>query len=188
MTIFEGTLLALFTSVLAGGGYLIKRKIERRPQIEELEYQERLLKLKDSLSKNEGITTEVKHLTQQAFSNPHSRQRGTIRFHKDLEERLEKASTQADMNEVAMEAARRARESLDDFEERIVDALGSERKGPFRDASKAWRVYAEQQANFVASEYHGGSIVPLIAYTEMYHLAEQRYEQLELIWQEIQAE
>ncbi len=188
MTLFEGILLALFTTALAGAGYLFKRIIERRPQIEELEYQERLLKLKESLSKNEGVTPEVKRLTQQALSSSDDSKKSNVRFHKDLEERLNKATTQSEMNEVAMEAARRARESLDDLEERIVDVLDSDRKGNFREALKAWRVYAECQANFIASEYHGGSILPLIAYTEMYHLAEQRYEQLQAIWEELHAE
>ena len=188
MTLFEGILLALLTSVLAGGGYLLKRNIERRPEIEDLEYQERLLKLKQLLSKDEGVTSEVKQLTHEALSSPSSASTKNIKFHKDLEERLDKATTQSEMNEVAMEAARRAREAIDDFEERIVDALSQERKGYFRDAAKAWRTYAQEQANFVASEYHGGSIVPVIAYTEMYHLAEQRYEQLQSILQEITAE
>ena len=46
MTFLEQIFLTLFIATLAILGYFAKRHIERRPQIEELEYQERLLRLK----------------------------------------------------------------------------------------------------------------------------------------------
>jgi uncharacterized protein YecT (DUF1311 family) len=186
MTLLEQILLTLFIATLAVLGYFIKRQIERRPQLEELEHQERLLRLKQILVESPQITAQVKSLTKEALSTHRKSSSSRPRLHHDLEERLDSTTTQAEMNEISMEAARRAREAIDDLEERIVDALPSHRKQYFRDAARAWRQYAEEYANFAASEYEGGSLSPFIANIEMYGLAKTRFEALESLFHEIQ--
>ena len=72
------------------------------------------------------------------------------------------AQTQAEMNDCAGRAYKVADATLNQVYGKLIAMLDSEEKAQLKDAQNAWLKYRDANCEFVADQYKGGSMRPMI--------------------------
>ena len=72
------------------------------------------------------------------------------------------ANTQAEMNICAGKEYKTADDALNRVYQQLVTKLGTEEKAHLKDVETAWIKYRDSDCEFVADQYKGGSIRPMI--------------------------
>jgi len=93
---------------------------------------------------------------------------------KRLEERLDKATTQVDMNEKAGELARHWDSRLAGVEKKLEEKMNKSERREFRRSKKRWRTYRSKEVALRTNFFEGGSIQPLIAEGAYSEITEHR--------------
>ena len=73
-----------------------------------------------------------------------------------------KANTQAEMNDCAGREYKGADATLNQVYRQLVAKLDDEEKSELKDAQTAWLKYRDANCDFVADQYKGGTIRPMI--------------------------
>lgn len=86
----------------------------------------------------------------------------------------EDAKTTAGMLDCASRRYSNADEELNLVYKQLMSKLAAERRGPLRDAQKAWIEFRDKNAAFVASDVEGGSLYPVIEAAELTEMTKRR--------------
>jgi len=86
--------------------------------------------------------------------------------------------TQFDMNQCAGKAYRAADETMNQVYGKLFSMLNDDEKAQLREAQLAWLKYRDTNCEFVADEYKGGSIRPLIQATCLADMTKKRTTEL----------
>jgi uncharacterized protein YecT (DUF1311 family) len=91
------------------------------------------------------------------------------------------AQTQASMNAQARSEFEKADTELNKTYEALLKKLpDAQNKQDLKASQRAWLVFRDAEAAFVANQANGGSIAPTIRYETMTQLTQQRIKQLKL--------
>ncbi len=156
--------------ILGGVGtaiwFFLRRKAEQAPVFENIQKAEKLLSLRKELD-NTNITVEdLKNLEDALMGRAEVARELSITYENEAQQvreiELNDAMTQLEMNAAAAHAYRKAERKLDTVIEQIKEFFSPEECELFDKANNAWRLYQQENADFLASRYEGGSIQPLI--------------------------
>jgi uncharacterized protein YecT (DUF1311 family) len=86
--------------------------------------------------------------------------------------------TQFDMNQCAGKAFRAADATMNQVYRRLVLMLDEDEKAQLKEAQTAWLKYRDTNCEFVADQYKGGSIRPLIKATCLGDMTKRRTTEL----------
>lgn len=89
------------------------------------------------------------------------------------------AQTQLEMNMAASEEFKIADKQLNLTYNKLIKLLEPKEKSQLVDVQKSWIKYKEAHCKFEADQYEGGSIQPLIWYSCLQKITEQRNEYLQ---------
>lgn len=156
--------------LLGGAGTAIwffwRRKAEQAPVFENIQKAEKLLSLRKELDNTNYTIGDLKSLEDALMGRAAVAKELGITYEQEAQEvreiEMNAAMTQAEMNIVAAEAYRKAQRKLDKTIEEMKVYFSPEECARFEKANHAWRTYQQIHADFVASQYEGGSIQPLI--------------------------
>lgn len=182
-TAIEKLLFVLLGAAISAGGFLAKRRLQGSHADETLDRKQKVLAIHDALVKQGLGATDLASIERSLLgsadtSTPRSKDRRAGATD-ELLDALMNAKTQAEMNQISAERARRADFELEQALERLrgktITAIL-----PMIDAvQKAWLEYRRQQVEFVGDQYEGGSIQPLIRNSEYESLTRRRIAEVE---------
>ena len=156
--------------LLGGAGTAIwffwRRKAEQAPVFENIQKAEKLLSLRKELDNTNYTVADLKTLEDALMGRAEVAKELSVTYEQEAQQvreiEMNTAMTQAEMNIVAAEAYRKAQRKLDQTIEEMKVYFSPEECARFDKANQAWRTYQKIHADFVASQYDGGSIQPLI--------------------------
>ena len=181
---------------LAGGlvigpiGYLLKRRIERRSDQEDLELAERLLKIDRELKDQRLTTDELRKLQltlRRGQANTAAPSATVELIETSTAARPEKIITQAELNESSYEDFEVAELEMQQALRRLQSILDSESLAELGASQATWKEYRDKQVSFAGGFYRGGSIVPLIRNSEAAALTNARVKDLKAVYEELQS-
>ncbi|SBT60919.1 Uncharacterized protein conserved in bacteria [Plesiomonas shigelloides] len=180
---FEKILLVLLGILLSAIGYLIKRKIENRPQIESLDKHKKLLDIHKQMNE-QGIDIEgLKELEAKLTGKAAAIQRNAIALQSTsvplIGENQAEEITQSELNSraaLSFESAKVRMHEVFSQLERKVDSVKSQ---SLMNSQTEWNNYSVSQAEAAAATYQGGSIYPLIYFSELESLTNERTARLQ---------
>lgn len=176
--ILEKIGLIVLGGILTGVGYLLKRRIERKPVFDAIEKHQKLLSLTKEMRDQKVSLSELKRL-EEAILN---KEKATEHYTQTIKEELKidvafenkEFITQAEMNEQAYQSFKRADEKLRTVLKSTESYLDKTELELLKKAQDAWEVFREEQAEFASNQYKGGSIQSLIYYSELERLTVER--------------
>lgn len=169
--------------LLSAIGYLIKRKIENRPQIESLDKHKKLLDIHKQMNE-QGIDIEgLKELEAKLTGKAAAIQRNAIALQSTsvplIGENQAEEITQSELNSraaLSFESAKVRMHEVFSQLERKVDSVKSQ---SLMNSQTEWNNYSVSQAEAAAATYQGGSIYPLIYFSELESLTNERTARLQ---------
>lgn len=183
MDIAEKIGLVLVGVFISAFGYLIKRKIENKPQLETLDKHKKLLDIHKQMN-DQGIdVTGLKQLEAMIIGKSEAIQTNNRVLQAEasplIEENESEDLTQLELNnraakrlEVAKEKMQRAIAGIDS---RVCDSVSQS----LMNSQTEWESYSISQARAASSRYQGGSIYPLIYVSELESLTNERTARLQ---------
>ncbi len=170
--------------------YIIKRYIEDRGAHEALDKQKKLLDIHKQMNEQELDTVLLKDFENILLGKSKVITAKVIELQQEAQSHFESSdtpefSTQADMNQYAMQSCEsaeiRMQEVIDDIDSRIEDY---ERQALIMNSQEEWARYSKSQAESAASICTGGTIYPVLYYGELKSLVNERTARLqaELGW------
>jgi uncharacterized protein YecT (DUF1311 family) len=166
---------AAATGLVAGIGFLIKRRIGRDDPVERFIAQhERMLKL------NPGSPAPLPPADRSRLEQV-LRELNAGKRSEEQSNAPDRLMTQAEMNQLAAQEAERELIQV----RRLIDRLRMKLRdedGPVLDeAQSAWERYVDVQARLAAQSFEGGSIMPTIYHSERAALARDRNSHLQRV-------
>ncbi|WMS93012.1 lysozyme inhibitor LprI family protein [Pseudoalteromonas sp. HL-AS1] len=183
MNITEKFGLVLLGVVISVIGYLFKRKIESKPQLETLDKQKKLLDIHKQMNeqridinglkqleamitgKSEAILTKNRAL--QAEASPL------------IEENESEDFTQLELNNRAAKRLEVAKEKMQRAIAGIDSRVGDFVSQSLMNSQTEWESYSISQAEAASARYQGGSIYPFIYASELESLTNERTARLQ---------
>lgn len=168
--------------------YFAKRKIERRPEHEDLEIKERLLKINRELNDQNLTPDDLKQLDTILFA----KLKGRISVG-EAEHRValithsasSRPITQTEMNQASYDEAEKANLKLQQALRRLSAVLSPENAKRLEETQTAWHAFREKQIVLAGSFYGGGSMQLLIHNVEAQALTEARAKELRSLYEEL---
>jgi uncharacterized protein YecT (DUF1311 family) len=162
----EKIALVVVGALLAGGGYLIKRRIEKKPVIDEIDRRQKLLALNKELAQQKISLQDLDRLEALLLRKT----KAAESFAQSLKAEVDAVTdakgkeflTQAEMNQRAFDSYQVADSKLRVAIASLAPMLSHEERHALGEAQAAWELYRDAQAQFAAKQFEGGSIAPLI--------------------------
>ena len=156
--------------ILGGMGTAIwffwRRKAEKTPVFENIQKAEKLLTLRKNLDNTNYSIDDLKNLEDALMGRADAAKELSVSFEKQADTirkiELSRDMTQSEMNMVAGQAYERVEMKLDTIITELKKYLSPKEISKLDETNAVWRKYLEQHADFVSSQYEGGSIQPLI--------------------------
>lgn len=165
-------------AVVAGVGYLLKRWIERRPVFDEIEKQHKLLSLSKEMREQRVSLADLKKLEEAILNKSKVIGQYVTSIKKEIEVELQLNNkefiTQVEMNERACHEFNRADDKLKSIIRSLESHLDKTEIESLRKSQDSWEIFRKKQAEFTEVQYKGGSIQPLIYYSELERLTIER--------------
>lgn len=143
-----------------------RRKAEQAPVFENIQKAEKLLSLRKELDNTNYTIEDLKGLEDALMGRAEIAKELSITYEQEAQQirviEMNTAMTQLEMNIVSGQAYRRAERKLDEIIQQMKSFYSPEQNAQFDKVNGAWRTYQQLHAEFVASQYKGGSIQPLI--------------------------
>jgi uncharacterized protein YecT (DUF1311 family) len=143
-----------------------RRRVERKPVFENIEKAHKLVALKKELDGTNSTLEDLKSLEDalmgrgevaKALAGSYEQEANELR---QLQQKS--ALTQAEMNFAAAQAYKRSTQKLESVIAGLKEYYSPQEIERFEDTQKAWLTYRDKHAAFLAAQYEGGSIQPLI--------------------------
>ena len=156
--------------LLGGAGtalwFFWRRRAEQAPVFENIQKAEKLLSLQKELDNTNYTVEDLKNLENALMGRAEVAKELSISFEQEAKEireiEFKDAMTQNEMNIVAGQAYERAEHKLERIIVEMKEFYSPEECARLDEANEAWRIYQRKHADFLASQYEGGSIQPLI--------------------------
>ncbi|SRR5260221_266145 len=143
-----------------------RRRVERKPVFENIEKAHKLVALKKELVGTNSTLEDLKSLEDALMGRGEVAKALAVSYEQEANELRElqqkSALTQAEMNFAAAQAYERSAQKLEYVIVGLKEYYSPEEIERFEDAQKAWLAYRDKHAAFLAAQYAGGSIQPLI--------------------------
>jgi uncharacterized protein YecT (DUF1311 family) len=183
MDILEKIGFVLLGALVSGFAYLIKRKIESKPQIEALDKHKKILDIHKQMN-DQGIDIEgLRILEAKLVGKSEAIRNNTIILQKEsvplIYENEAEDLNQAELNERAGENFERAKDRMQKVIAAIDSRVDDSRSQSLMNSQMEWESYSVSQAQAVASSYDGGSIYNLIYLSELESLTNERTARLQ---------
>lgn len=164
--ILKDTVLLLLGGIGTAVWFFWRRKTEQAPVFENIQKAEKLLSLHKKLDNTNYTVEDLRSLEDALMGRAEVAKKLSITYEQEAQQireiEMNSAMTQTEMNIAAAQAYRRAEQKLDVIIEQMKTFFSPEKCAHFDKANQAWRTYQQIHTNFVASQYEGGSIQPLI--------------------------
>ena len=183
MDIIEKIGLVALGAIISTIVYLIKRKIENKPQMESLEKHKKVLDIHKQMNDQGLGVEELKSLEIILTGKEEAIQSNTTILQKESKSIFNKNEpgilTQMQLNARAEENYEKAQENLQnvigDIDARVNDA----RSQSLLSGQHEWQKYSISQAKAAAALYEGGSMYSLIYLSELESLTNERTARLQ---------
>jgi uncharacterized protein YecT (DUF1311 family) len=163
---------------ISGIGYLIKRSIEKRSNVETLERRKKVLEIHKQMNEQGLDFPNLLKLESQLVSKQKSIAKNTLEFEQNskslVNSQSEESLTQNELNARASQKFEDAKAKLQIILEQLSSKLGKSEKEALKKSQRAWEEYSIEQAFSASSSYSQGSIYPLIYFSELESLTLER--------------
>lgn len=180
----EKVVLIIVGVLISGVGYMIKRVIEKKPGSELLEKHKKLLEINKQMTEQQVTVDDLKKLEAALTGKSEAIAIHTKSIEKDATPLLEvngtATLTQSEMNVVASSNFEMAKDRMNSILYEIVSELDGEEKKALLEAQRAWESYCLEQAEAAAISYQGGTIYPVIFFSEMESITVERAARLQV--------
>ncbi|MDO6612280.1 lysozyme inhibitor LprI family protein [Shewanella sp. 1_MG-2023] len=164
--------------IISAVAYLLKRKIESKPDLELLDKHQKVLDVHKKMSEQgldiQSLNTFGQMLTAKSASVQNHIQGLQTESATYLVSSPSEHVTQLEMNQQALESFTRSSEKMSNIYDELKNKLDSDQIPLYESSQSSWLKYSKEQALAVASMYRGGSIYPLIYHTELETLVHER--------------
>lgn len=176
-------------AVLGALGYMLRRRFERKPTIEALDIQAKVLSISKEM-RAQGLTPQdLSNLEKELTEKPRAIQRHTEELEQATRPVLEKPKgeflTQFEMNARASDNLETAKIRMEHVLNELEPLLDQAELAALQKAHTAWESYSVEQAEAAAVSYRGGTIFPLIFLSELERLTVDRTARLQADLDEI---
>lgn len=180
---FEKSLLLILGALVGAMSFMIKRRLERKPTLEALDVQARILAVHKEM-KAQGLTKEdLSNLEIELITKPRAVQRFTGELEQATHPLLEATEghflSQAEMNIRASNNLDIAKLKMDHILDELKLLLDAPEHEALLKAQLAWESYCVEQAEATAVSYRGGTIYSLIYLAEIERLTVERTARLQ---------
>lgn len=183
MEIIEKIGLVLIGVAISAIGYFFKRKIENRPQIEEIDKHKKLLDIHKQMNEQGVDIADLKQLEAMITGKAAAIQSNAIILQAESTPLIENDDTedltQLELNERADRRLEIAREKMQQAIAGIDSRVGDFESQSLMNSQLEWKRYSISQAEAAASSYRDGSIYPLIYASELESLTNERTARLQ---------
>ncbi len=167
----EKIIYILVGLLISSFGYLIKRLVEKKSEVEHLERRRNVLEIHKQM-KDQGLELEdLLKLESQLTGKQNLISKNKEEYQKEalplLSEDEEHNLTQAELNERASQKFEKAKENLQIILKELSSKLDKPEQEALKKAQQAWEEYSIEQAFSASSSYRDGSIYNLIYLTEL---------------------
>jgi uncharacterized protein YecT (DUF1311 family) len=181
--VLEKALLIILGALIGALGYVLKRRFERKPTLETLDVQAKLLSINKEM-KAQGLTPEdLSNLEKELTAKPQAAQKYVEELEQAALPLLEKSEgeflSQAEMNIRASNNLDAAKLKMSHALSELQSLVDATERDALMSAQSAWESYCVQQADAAAISYRGGSIYPLIYLSELERLTVDRTARLQ---------
>jgi uncharacterized protein YecT (DUF1311 family) len=181
--------------VLGGIGTAIwffwRRKAEQKPVFENIQKAEKLLSLHKELDKTNYTIEDLKNLEHALMGRAEVAKKLGESYAQHAEDlrRIEssKAMTQSELNILASQTYQRSERRLESVVAELKEYYSPDEISRFDETNKAWLDYRSKYAEFIASQYKGGSIQPLIYASILESLTISRIVEIEAEFKNLKA-
>ena len=178
MDIVNKILFVIIGISISGIGYLIKRLIEKRSNVETLERRKNVLEIHKQM-KDQGLEIpDLLKLESQLVSKQKSIAKNTQEYEQEskplVNSQSEESLTQNELNERANQKFEDAKAKLQIILEQLLSKLDKTEKEALKKSQRTWEEYSIEQAFSASSSYRQGSIYPLIYFSELESLTLER--------------
>jgi uncharacterized protein YecT (DUF1311 family) len=164
--------------IISAVAYLLKRKIESKPDLELLDKHQKVLDVHKKMSEQgldiQSLNTFGQMLTAKSVSVQSHVQGLQTESATYLVSSPNEHVTQLEMNQQALESFTRSSVKMSNIYDELKNKLYSDQIPLYESSQSSWLKYSKEQALAVASMYRGGSIYPLIYHTELETLVHER--------------
>ena len=183
MDIAEKIGLILLGVVLSAIGYLIKRQIENKSQIEALDKQKKLLDIHKQMNDQGVDLGGLRALEQQLVGKAVAIQSKAVILRAEspplVGDNEPKDLTQIELNERASSKFETAKKKMQEAVAGIDSRVGDYESQSLLRSQREWESYSVSQAEAAAASYREGSIYPLIYFSELESLTNERTARLQ---------
>ncbi len=180
----EKIALVIVGVLLSGLGYWIKRFVERKADTETLERHKKLLEINKQMTEQQVTVEDLKRLESALTGKAEAIAAYSKTIESEatplLELKRDEPITQAEMNMVASNNFETAKQQMTSVLNELLSHLDGEEKAALSESQRAWENYCFEQAEAAAISYQGGSIYPVIFFSEMESLAVERAARLQV--------
>ncbi len=174
---------ALLGALVSGMVYLTKRKIESKPELEMLEKHQKVLDIHKKMSDQGLDIAELNTFASMLTEKSNAVQNHVFDLNTESVSRINDSSTehptQIEMNQMAADSYNHSLNKMNEVYSELMGKLDSNQSEAYRCAQSKWDDYVEAHARSVADIYKGGSIYPLIYYSELETLVFERTARLQ---------
>jgi uncharacterized protein YecT (DUF1311 family) len=183
MEIIEKIGLVILGVIVSAIGYLIKRRIESKPQIEEIDKHKKLLDIHKQMNEQGVEIAELKQLEAMITGKAAAITSNAIILQAESTPLIENIDTedftQSELNVRARQSLDKAREKMQQAIAGIDSRVGDIESQALMNSQHEWERYSTSQAEAAASSFRGGSIYPLIIISELESLTNERTARLQ---------
>ena len=182
-TAIEKLLFVLLGVILSAAGFLAKRYLQGAHANETLDRKQKVLTIHDTLVKLGLGAADLGAIERNLLGSTDDSTPKTTDSRSgasdELLDALVNAKTQAEMNQISGERARRADFELEQALQRLRGKTITAVRPLVDIVQKAWFEYRRQQVEVVGHQYEGGSIQPFIRNSEYESLTRRRVTEVE---------
>lgn len=175
--------LILLGVIISGIGYLIKRRIESKPQIESLDKHKKLLDIHKQMNEQgidiEGLRELEAKLTGKAAAIHSKAMILQSESAPLIGENPSEDLTQRELNSRAAQSLEKAKLKMQEALAGIDSRVGDFESQSLMNSQTEWERYSVSQAEAAAASYRDGSIYPLIYFSELESLTNERTARLQ---------
>lgn len=160
-----------------------RRRVEQAPVLENIQKAEKLLSLRKELDTGNYTLGDLKQLEDVLMGRADIAKELSVSFEEEARQvrvlEMNKALSQADMNEAAGNAYHRAETRLESIIKQMKVFYSPEECQRLDEAQNAWRDYQVKNSDLLASRFEGGTIQPLVHASALEASAVSRIVELE---------
>lgn len=188
---------AVFTAVGSGAGYLLRRRIEKTGESEELDKLHRAVDLHKKLQDQQINIDDLREFRGRVAEKEVQAAANTAQYFLDRAERLASApiehefadrgagarpdGTQLEMNAYAAHQFEVAQTQLQELIDAKRSDMDSQMRAAFDESQAAWTAWRDREAQLEARVWEGGSIRPLMVASKQESLTRARIADLQLV-------